>query len=229
VPWARQADHIAVVIDTPLSAVALVPRNRVIIEQATNLAGEPRDTVRFTDEQLPVRELSQGSSRSELFLLGALSRAALISGAIERTVDLTLRYTSERRQFGRPVGRFQAVQQHLVTLAEVSALTKMAVQAAAVAAVAGSGECEIAAAKAVANHSAAVATKAAHQAHGAMGMTREYPLHQLSRRLWSWSTEYGNERYWSRYLGEVVKTAGADGLYPLIADPRRTAPLPTAG
>lgn len=216
VPWARQADHIAVLIDTPRPGAAIARRDAVIIEESANLAGEPRDAVRFTEAPVPVRELPPGVSSSELFLLGALSRAALISGAIERTVDLTLRYTSERRQFGRPVGRFQAVQQHLVTLAEVSALTRMAVESAAMTVAGGGGDYEVAAAKSVANHSAAVAAKAAHQAHGAMGMTREYPLHQLSRRLWSWSTEYGNARYWSRKLGALVTEVGADGLYPLI-------------
>ncbi|HEY1970270.1 MAG TPA: acyl-CoA dehydrogenase family protein [Pseudonocardia sp.] len=223
VPWAREADHIAVLVDAPRPAIALAPRDLVAVAEAANLAGEPRDTVRFTDAPIPVRELSLDASPAELFRLGGLSRAALISGAIERMAALTLRYTSERCQFGRPIGRFQAVQQHLVTLAEASALTRMAVDSAAIAVASGGGEYEIAAAKTVANRGAAMAAKAAHQAHGAMGMTREYPLHHLSRRLWSWSAEYGNEGYWTRTLGAVANTVGADGLYPLITDLRRAA------
>jgi acyl-CoA dehydrogenase len=49
-----------------------------------------------------------------------------------------------------------------------------------------------------------------------MGMTREYPLHHLTRRLWSWRSEFGDERRGSRALGDVVVAAGADQLYPLI-------------
>ena len=50
-------------------------------------------------------------------------------------------------------------------------------------------------------------------------MTREYPLHQYSRRLWSWATEYGDEREWTNYLGGAVIARGADGLYPFITNP----------
>jgi acyl-CoA dehydrogenase len=49
-----------------------------------------------------------------------------------------------------------------------------------------------------------------------MGMTREYPLQWLTRRLWSWRGEYLSTRDDSRYLGSVVTAAGADRLYPLI-------------
>ena len=61
-----------------------------------------------------------------------------------------------------------------------------------------------------------VGTRAAHQAHGAMGVTREYPLHQLTRRLWSWRHEWGTTKEWRRELGSLVEAAGADGLFDLI-------------
>ncbi|HXM56325.1 MAG TPA: acyl-CoA dehydrogenase family protein, partial [Candidatus Dormibacteraeota bacterium] len=80
----------------------------------------------------------------------------------------------------------------------------------------GGGRFEIAAAKLLANQAAFSATRAAHQAHGAMGMTQEYPLHHLSRRLWAWRSEYGDERFWSARLGGAVARAGADRLYPAI-------------
>ena len=49
-----------------------------------------------------------------------------------------------------------------------------------------------------------------------MGMTREYPLHHLTRRLWSWRAEYGTERSLSARIGSMTLAAGADELYPLI-------------
>ena len=216
VPWARYADHVLVLVGR---SVAVVPRELLTIHPHTNLAGEPRDTIEFGDAPVSVRRLDAVADPDELYRLGALSRAALIAGALQRTADLTLRYTSERHQFGRPVARFQAVQQHLVTLAEVSALTTMAVEVAAAAAADGGGSNEIAAAKIVAGQSAVAAARAAHQAHGAMGMTREYPLHQLTRRLQAWSREYGSERYWADILGRGVLARGADELYPFITAP----------
>jgi acyl-CoA dehydrogenase len=49
-----------------------------------------------------------------------------------------------------------------------------------------------------------------------MGMTREYPLQWLTRRLWSWRREYLSTRDDARLLGSVATAAGADRLYPLI-------------
>jgi acyl-CoA dehydrogenase len=130
---------------------------------------------------------------------------------------MTVGYTNERVQFGRPVARFQAVQRHLVDGAQDAVLVGMAADTAARAASRGEARFEIASAKLLANQAAFTATRAAHQAHGAMGMTREYPLHQLSRRLWAWRSEYGDERFWSARLGAAVRTAGADQLYPAIS------------
>ena len=47
-------------------------------------------------------------------------------------------------------------------------------------------------------------------------MTREYPLHRLSRALWAWRHEYGHARTWSRQLGAQAVGAGADGLFSLV-------------
>ena len=93
---------------------------------------------------------------------------------------------------------------------------KVTAEVAAREATRGDAPFEIAAAKLIANQAAARATKACHQAHGAMGMTQEYPLHHFSRRLWSWRKEYGSDAHWSAVLGDMATGVGADGLYPLI-------------
>ena len=139
-----------------------------------------------------------------------------MAGAIEKMSQLTVSYTNDRVQFGRPVAKFQAVQQHLVWGAQDAALARMVAETAAREAARGTAQFEIAAAKLVANQAAARATKACHQAHGAMGMTQEYPLHHLSRRLWSWRKEYGSDAEWSRWLGKIAVAQGADQLYPLV-------------
>ena len=48
------------------------------------------------------------------------------------------------------------------------------------------------------------ATRAAHQAHGAMGMTREYPLHHSTRRLWAWRHEAGSAGEWAQRVGRAA-------------------------
>ncbi len=221
VPWGRSAERLAFVADGKVASVD--PTAGSIVEQ-TSLAGEPRDTVTFDGAAADIAAAPDGVDPAALRFRGALSRVAMMGGAIEKMSQLTVSYTNERHQFGRPVARFQAVQQHLVWAAQDAALARMAAESAGQAAHRGAGEFEIAAAKLNCNQAATRATKACHQAHGAMGMTQEYPLHHYSRRLWSWRTEYGGTREWSRWVGHAAANQGADGLYPLITGGSTTPP-----
>ncbi len=217
VPWARIADEIVCVCEHDgQSIVVAVPASQCQITPFVNMAGEPRDTVRFNGAAGRAAPAGDGVNADSLIQRGALSRVALMAGAIEKMCQLTVTYTNDRVQFGRPVARFQAVQQHLVWAAQDAALVRMAAECAAREATRDCADFEIAAAKLIANQAAARATKACHQAHGAMGMTQEYPLHHFSRRLWSWRKEYGSDAHWSAALGKMATGAGADGLYPLI-------------
>ena len=217
VPWARSAEVIVCVCECDgRSTVVSVPASECEITPLPNMAGEPRDTVSFDGATGRPAPAPDGVDAGALAQRGALSRVALMAGAIEKMCQLTVSYTNERVQFGRPVARFQAVQQHLVWAAQDAALVRMAAEVAAREATRGDAPFEIAAAKLVANQAAARATKACHQAHGAMGMTQEYPLHHFSRRLWSWRKEYGSDAHWSAVLGNMATGVGADGLYPLI-------------
>jgi acyl-CoA dehydrogenase len=72
---------------------------------------------------------------------------------------------------------------------------------------------EIAAAKLRANRAVGVGTAIAHQVHGAIGFTEEYPLHPLTRRLWAWRSEFGNDAYWSALLGPRIVERGADHFW----------------
>jgi acyl-CoA dehydrogenase len=218
VPWARADDQVVVLVtDGTTPMVAVIDRADVGVEPAVNLAGEPRDSVTF-DAVAPraLAPAAAGVDAGALQLRGALSRVALMAGALERLSELTVEYTDGRRQFGKAVGTFQAVQAHLVHGAQDAVLVSVALAAAARATEVGSDRFAITAAKVLADQAASTATRHAHQAHGAMGMTREYPLHHLTRRLWSWRSEFGDERRGSRALGEVVVAAGPDQLYPLI-------------
>jgi acyl-CoA dehydrogenase len=139
-------------------------------------------------------------------------RVALMAGALERISAIAIEHASTRVQFGRPIGRFQAVQEHLVTIAQQAALVGVAAEAATE----REAAFEIAAAKLLANRAAVTAGRAAHQVLGARGVTLEHPLSLETRRLWSWRSECGDERYWSERLGSAATRAGADRLYPAI-------------
>jgi acyl-CoA dehydrogenase len=209
VPWGRAVEHVVVVID---GQAVVLPTCAARIEQQTNIAGEPRDLLVF--EQAVAEDVRPVNC--DLIERGALTRAAMMSGALTAMARLTIAYAADRRQFGRPIASFQAVQQHLVAIAQDASLVAIAAQAAAQAAKQGRATFEIAAAKLLASQAALTATRAAHQVHGAMGMTQEYRLHQFSRRLWAWRSEYADEQSWVRRIGRVVASAGADQLYPAI-------------
>jgi acyl-CoA dehydrogenase len=189
-----------------------------------NLAGESRDTV-VLDSVVPehVAPAGEGVDVDQLRLRGALARAVAMAGALARVTELTVNYTSTRHQFGRPLGRFQAVQRHLVRIAERSVSTGIATESACLNADPVPDLFDVASAKIVAGESASLAAAAAHQAHGAIGMTKEYELGQLSRRLWTWRDEFGSESYWSRLLGRHLARAGAAELWPRITVGRTLA------
>jgi acyl-CoA dehydrogenase len=218
VAWARHVDRVvAMVADGDGWVIASLSPAAARIEPGTNLAGEPRDTLVFDAAAADIATAPAGVDADALRCRGALTRALLMAGALDQMSRLTVGYTRQRRQFGRPVAQFQAVQQHLVNGAQDAALVTMAAEVAAAAAERGPASFEIAAAKVLAGQAAASATRAAHQAHGAMGMTQEYPLQHFSRRLWAWRQEYGDDVWWSARLGGAMAAAGADVLYPAIS------------
>ena len=131
----------------------------------------------------------------------ARARVALMVGALESTLELTLRYLSERQQFGRPLAKFQVLQHQLAVMASEVAAARLA----AAAAIAEDDETRVAvavaAAKARVGEAAGRVADIAQQAHGAMGYTREHELHQFTTRLWRWRDEAGHEGEWQRWLG----------------------------
>jgi acyl-CoA dehydrogenase len=206
VPWARQAERVALALD---EGVYLVELKDAEVHPGANLAGEERDTLVLDCAQARgANDLDQDS----LLLHGALVRVAMMAGALERTSALALDHARERVQFGRPIGRFQAVQAHLVTIAQQAAIVGVAADAA----IERQRPFEIGAAKLLAGRAAVTAGRAAHQVLGARGVTLEHPLSLETRRLWSWRSEYGDDRYWSKRLGTAAIHAGADRLYPTI-------------
>ncbi|BBX04739.1 hypothetical protein BST36_08270 [Mycolicibacterium moriokaense] len=220
VPWARFADHVVglAIGNDGNTVVVRFPAAEADILPGENVAGEPRDTLvldRVRAHALAVAPA--GVSHAELRARGALTRVALISGALARVSTLTNSFTHNRFQFGRPLQSFQAVQAHIVCGAQQAALVALATQGATSAIQRGARWFELPAAKILANDAATTAAAAAHQVHGAIGITLEYPLQLHTRRLWSWREEYGNSAFWAEVLGCLVADHGADELYPIIA------------
>ena len=133
----------------------------------------------------------------DLSLRGALLRSVQIAGALQGALDLSVKYSQERIQFGRPIAKFQAVQHMLAQLACETAAATAAARTACARMDAGSGALPIAVAKLRASRAVEKGVMLAHQIHGAIGVTLEYPLARLSRNMWRWCEEFGDHRYWA--------------------------------
>ena len=218
VPFARNAAHMALLA---AGRILLVEQASCTLVPGTSLAGEARDDIAF-DGARPLRSAPapEGLDRDRLQLVGAAVRSAQMAGALSRLLDQSVQYAQEREQFGRPIGRFQAVQHALADLAGEAAAAEAAADAASEAVAAGdfgpAGVAAIAAAKVRASEAASKGAAIAHQVHGAMGFTYEHSLHHRTRRLWCWRDEFGNERVWSVRLGRLIAAQGADGLWPFV-------------
>ena len=141
-----------------------------------------------------------------------------MSGAIEKLLELTIGYVGERKQFGRPISRFQAVQHSVARMAGEVAASTRASDAAIEALDTDLFVIQVSAAKVRVGEAAGVVAEIAHQAHGAMGFTHEHELHHYTRRLWAWRDEYGHEKEWQQLVGRRVAAAGADRAWALISD-----------
>lgn len=198
-----------------LHLVALAPSDAAITRDR-NIGRDPRDGLAC--DGAPATAWAVSIDSPPLRSLGALVRSCQMAGAVSAVLDLCVGYASERVQFGRPIGRFQAIQQQLAVMAGEAAAAGVAARDACRAVdrygLDGAGLTAIAAAKIRTGEAAGKAAGIAHQVHGAIGFTAEYRLHNLTRRLWAWRSEFGAEGEWAGMLGRRVQARGADNLWP---------------
>lgn len=220
IPWARNAVALVLIADTSDGPRTIIVRNmKNDIAESWNYAHEPRDELRFDGYVIPdsdVGEVKRGFNLSEIFFRGALFRVQEMAGAMERILEFTVTYAKERIQFGRPIGKFQAVQQQIAALASQAAAGCAVAQSAAEANATKLARFEIAAAKARIGEAVSVVAGVAHQVHAAIGFTHEHPLHRNTRRLWAWRDEFGTETEWAAWVGSVAAQIGGDRLWEFV-------------
>ena len=225
IPFGAKSEHLAVLARTQQDKLntVLVPCADLKINAQPNLAGEMAADVTFTNS-LPSAVINcRRDQSSRLRQMGAVMRSQQIAGALAHVLDQCIEYSSNRQQFGRPIGRFQAVQHNLAMLAGEAAAASSAADAA-VRAMERYGlddprvQVAVASAKVRSGEAAGTGAAIAHQVHGAMGYTHEYSLQHFTRRLWSWRDDFGSESMWAIQLGNQVTAAGYQSLWPVLSD-----------
>lgn len=142
---------------------------------------------------------------------GALACAAGALGVCDRLLSLAAEYTCERKQFGKPIGSFQAVKHMLANAKLKLEYARPLVQRAAHSVAGGTAarDVHVSMAKLSACEAATIAAKTALQAHGAIGYTWEQDLHLWMRRAWSLDHAWGRSRF---HLGRVREALFAGTL-----------------
>jgi len=143
-----------------------------------------------------------------------LATAAYLVGVMEAAFSLTLEYLKSRKQFGRPIGSFQALQHRCVDLYARVALSRAGLESAAQTWDAGAErrmrQAVVSRAKASASDNAMFVTRQAIQLHGAIGFTDEYDAGLYLRKAMVLAGQFGSARYHrQRFLTEGVSVASA--------------------
>jgi hypothetical protein len=221
-----QAAHVADAILVP----ARTDAGATLFVVDPRAQGVRLERVETTDEQLRPHLQLSGVRASAADVVGAvgqgdeilgwltqratLALCAMQVGVAERALEITARYTTERVQFDRPIGSFQAVQHLLVDMLQDLELTRAGVYYALWAAdAAPPAERHRAAtmAKAFASRALPQLGASAIQVFGGVGFTWEYDVHLFYKRLLSLQAGFGDEGAHLDELARIALDANAKG------------------
>lgn len=192
---ARCADNEEVLLSVPATASGLKINERPTVDGAT-LARVTFTDCNVDDTAILARGAVVGSALADAINVTRLALAAELAGLAARALELTVEYTKERVQFGKPIASFQTIQHRLVDMwgaaefscaAIVNALEQMADGETALA-----GEMAVLAAKARAGDAAVDISRRAIHLHGAMGFTDECDIGLYMKRAVNLNATLGN-------------------------------------
>lgn len=199
VPWGRGAEWVLAVAGER-AFVMPAAKAKSAAHEGPHGAGEFDMSWRTADARARI----DAPPEADWFAAGAALRTAQIAGALDTVLELTLRYAGERVQFGRPLAKFQALQQQIAVMAEDAFASRMAACAACDSDTALPSAARAGAGKVVASEAASRASAIAHAVHGAMGIAEEHDLQLFTRRLLAWRMQYGSEGYWAARAGGAL-------------------------
>ena len=147
----------------------------------------------------------------------ALDRAALASagqliGVAQRMLDRSVDYAAQRKQFGKPIGSFQAVKHHLADVVTQLEFAKPVMYRAAYAVEHGDPEraLRVSHAKLVCSQAAWLAARKGIQVHGAMGYTWEVDLQMFMKRAWSLDAAWGTRAFHKARMADALLSPKAN-------------------
>ncbi|VXC09646.1 Acyl-CoA dehydrogenase [Pseudomonas sp. 8AS] len=201
----------------------------LLLAHGDELHGVPRAAVQLTRNESvdPGRQLFQvswtpsaatclaaGAEGRALWAMaferGALVTAAQLLGLAKRMVDLAVDYSFERKQFGVPVGSFQAVKHQMADCAVLIEFAKGPLYRAAQSLDSGHPQraLHVSHAKLACAEAALLSARHAMQAHGAMGYTWEVDLQLYMKRAWALDKVWGDRALHKARLASALFEQG---------------------
>jgi alkylation response protein AidB-like acyl-CoA dehydrogenase len=149
------------------------------------------------------------SALSHALDVSTIALCAEMVGGMQKTLDLTVEYAKTRKQFGKPIGQFQAVQMHCADMLVLTESSRSAAYYAAYSVQERLPEARVAVsiAKAYASDAYREVGNLGIQCHGGMGFTWENDLHLYYRRAKASELMFGDAA-WHR---ERIALAVIDG------------------
>jgi alkylation response protein AidB-like acyl-CoA dehydrogenase len=143
--------------------------------------------------------------------IATVALAAEMVGGMQRTLELTVEYAKTRKQFGKPIGMFQAVQHQCADMYLETESARSAVHYAAWALQhrAPDAAAAVSIAKLYASDASRTVGNRGIQVHGGMGFTWENDLHLYYRRAKASETAFGDATFHRERLARLTIDAGA--------------------
>jgi alkylation response protein AidB-like acyl-CoA dehydrogenase len=162
-------------------------------------------------EDTPAEKLGEVSGVSKALDVATAAIAAEMVGGMQRTLDLTVEYAKTRKQFGKPIGMFQAVQHQCADMYLETESSRSAVYYAAWALEENAPDAASAAsiAKIYASDASRTVGNRGIQVHGGMGFTWENDIHLYYRRAKASETALGDATFHRERLARLVIDTGA--------------------
>jgi alkylation response protein AidB-like acyl-CoA dehydrogenase len=143
----------------------------------------------------------------------AIALAADAVGGMAHALALTVELVSNREQFGRPVGSFQAVKHHCANMAILLETARAATRRAVAAVTSGDADelewCAIA--KSYVGDAYVELTRLAVQCHGGVGFTWEFDIHLYLKRARLSQQLFGNPAFHRAQLARLLAGRGETG------------------
>lgn len=201
VPYLNLTKNLLIVheLNNVKKAILIDEINGEIIHKKNFLA-EPRYNIKV--ENLNIAEIRPIKNNIDFNFLGAILRSAQMIGAMEKVLDLSINYCSERKQFGRALSKFQAIQHQISEMAVELSASSAALSTITELGLSEKNSNDTAILKIRAGFAAGKIIAISHQVHGAIGFTKEYELSYFTKNLNSWRNDFGNESFWEEFLGK---------------------------